>query len=198
MYRMNSCEEMLQYFYDVILNLLDTYLLLYNNFCYDNDQPWVIESLCCLIRRRQYDWRNGNLTEYRRLRNKVQRTAKSLKQAYCERCVRGLRKSNPRNWWQNVKRLTGQCVEHSIVNTGSSTCNDDLLSLSNKINNFLYLQPLRTHKSMFENECIGPDIDFIIEPNAVERKLINIDVHEANGLDNVPNWVFRDFSVRVD
>jgi hypothetical protein len=50
---------------------------------------------------------------------------------------------------------------------------------------------------MFENGCIGPDIDFIIEPNAVECKLRNIDVRKANGPDNVPNWVFRDFSVCV-
>jgi hypothetical protein len=54
MYRMTSCKDMLQYFYDVILNLLDTYLPLYNIFCHDNDKPWVNESLRCLIRRRQY------------------------------------------------------------------------------------------------------------------------------------------------
>jgi hypothetical protein len=95
----------------------------------------------------------------------------------------------------------GQCVEHSIVNIGSSTCNEDLLSLSDKINNILYsissdLQPLHADKSMFENECTGPDINFITGPNAVECKLRNIDVHK-DGPEYVRNWVFRDFSVWV-
>lgn len=110
LYRMNSCEDMVQYFYDVILQLLDTYMPLYCCRSHDYDKPWVDASLRQLIRRRQFAWSDGNMDEYRRLRNKVQRTVKNLKQAFCNRCIHGLRKSNPRMWWHNVKRLTGHRV----------------------------------------------------------------------------------------
>ena len=140
------------------------------------------------------------MDEYRRLRNKVQRTVKKLKQAFCNRCIHGLRKSNPRMWWHNVKRLTGHRVEHSLTNIATSTCNGDLYILSNKINNFLQsvsadLQPLFIDQNILENECTESDMNFTIEPYAVERKLSSIDVHKANGPDNVPNWFFHDFSV---
>jgi hypothetical protein len=39
------------------------------------------------------------------------------------------------------------------------------------------------------------NMDFTIEPYAVERKLSSIDVHKAHGPDNIPNWFFHDFSV---
>jgi hypothetical protein len=38
-------------------------------------------------------------------------------------------------------------------------------------------------------------LDFTIEPYVVERRLSLIDLHKANGPDNVPNWFNREFSV---
>jgi Reverse transcriptase (RNA-dependent DNA polymerase) len=200
LYRMNSCEDMLQYFYSVTLNLLDKYLPLYNIFCHVNDKPWVDASLRCLIRRRQYAWNVGNMIEYRQLRNKVQRTAKRLKHAYCSRAVHGVRKSNPRTWWRNVNRLTGQRKDHSLKNIADSNCNGDLLLLANKINTFLHsvssdLQPLHADQCIPDTERLESDIDFTIEPYSVERRLSLIDVHKASGPDNIPNWFFRDFSI---
>ena len=146
---------------------------------HDNDKPWVDATLRRLIRRRQYAWSAGNMDEYRRLRNKVQRTVKNLKEAFCNRCIHGLRKSNPRMWWHNVKRLTGHRVEHSLTNIATSTYNGDLYTLSNKINNFLQsvsadLQPLCIDQNILENECTESDMNFTIEPYAVERKLSSI------------------------
>jgi hypothetical protein len=45
------------------------------------------------------------------------------------------------------------------------------------------------------NECTELDIDFIIELHAYEHKLRSIDVHEANGQNNITNWIFPNFSV---
>ena len=72
--------------------------------------------------------------------------------------------------------------------------------MSNKINNFLQgvsadLQPLCIDQNILENKCAESDMNFTIEPYAVERELSSIDVHKANGPDNVPNWFFHDFSV---
>ena len=57
------------------------------------------------------------------------------------------------------------------------------------------LQPLCIDQNILEIECTESDMNFTIEPYAVERKLSSSDVHKANGPDNVPNWFFHDFSV---
>jgi hypothetical protein len=38
-------------------------------------------------------------------------------------------------------------------------------------------------------------MNFTTEPYAVERKLSSIDVHKANGPDNLPHWFFHYFLV---
>ena len=49
----------------------------------------------------------GNISLYRCLRNKVIRSAKSIRQSYYREQLRSLRNRDPRRWWQYTKALTG-------------------------------------------------------------------------------------------
>jgi len=70
--------------------------------------------------------------------------------------------------------------------------------LANDINAFLQsvsndLQPLSAVLIPSIAECFN--VDFIIEPFEVERKLSDINVKKSSSSDNNPNWLLRDNSV---
>ena len=218
LYGMSDCNEMISYFYEVINEMLDTFLPIRQVRCNSNDKPWVNETLITLIRQRQNAYLVGNGSEYRRLRNKVQRTIKNLKNKYYNKFISGLRQNNPRKWWQNVKKLTGQSYQCPLTGLANTHCNGDMLTLVNDINVCLRdvssdLSPLVSSSSCIfreDDSTAVPDVNetcfesineddftdnYIIEPFIVERKLSQINIYKSNGPDNVPNWFFRDFSV---
>jgi hypothetical protein len=63
MYRMDKCEDMLNYFNNVVLFLLDYYLPV--RVCKRNkaDKPWV-DNFRQLVRSRQYAWKQYNMANY--------------------------------------------------------------------------------------------------------------------------------------
>jgi hypothetical protein len=65
-YRMEKCEDMLNYFNNVFLCLFDYHLpvcVYKRNKC---DKPWVDDNFRRLIRCRQYAWKYNNMADYRR------------------------------------------------------------------------------------------------------------------------------------
>ena len=198
LYTMNSCEEMLNYFYTTTHRLLETFLPTRTVKVNRNEKPWVTENFRYLIRRRQYAWTNQRWEEYRIYRNKVQRAALCLRKQYYKRRVQDLRQCNPRKWWQEVKRFTGQSTRPSLSSMATNSYHGDLSLMANDINCFL--QSVSADLKPLDVDLI-PEIDavcpteFIIEPYEVEAKLSRIDTHKSNGPDELPNWFLKEFSV---
>lgn len=202
LFKMDDCDDMVQYFYDVINQLLDFFLPMVNIRCNANNKPWITEGLLSLIRQRQHAWQNGNSEEYHRLRNRVQRTVKLLKSNYYNKCISNLRNGNPRKWWTNIKKLTGQASQCTLTGLANNVCNGDMSTLVNGINNHLQsvsadLVPLLFNANIvYDTDSDSGYLDsYIIEPCEVERRLSSIDIHKSSGPDNIPNWFLRDFSV---
>ena len=95
LYRMESCDEMLAYFYEAIAALVDYYLPKCPFKRHTSDKPWVNDKFRHLIRRRQHAYSTGDVSNYRRLRNAVQRLARQLRSRYYTRNVKQLRSSDP-------------------------------------------------------------------------------------------------------
>ena len=130
------------------------------------------------------------MVEYRIFRNKVQRSARNLRNKYYRRHIINIRNSNPKQWWQNIKKLTGQTTPNEL-------CDSNVQQLTNNINVFLQsvsddLAPLSPDLIPPNSHC--PD-EFIIEPYTVERKLSNISTNKSCDPDNIQNWILRDSSV---
>jgi hypothetical protein len=134
---MTSCEEMLNFFYTTTRQLLDSFLPLRRIKVNTSDKPWVNENFRYLIRRRQYAWTHQRWEEYRIYRNKVQRAALCLRSRYYKQCVKNLRQCNPRKWWQEIKRFTGQFTRPSFVAMAADLFDGDLSRMANNINTFL-------------------------------------------------------------
>ena len=56
---MNSCQEMTNYVYRVILTLLDQYLPAVPHYIHSSDKPWVTPQFRQLIKRRQRAFLSG-------------------------------------------------------------------------------------------------------------------------------------------
>lgn len=197
LYRMEDCELMLSYFYDIVRNRLDSFLPLRISRRQSADKPWIDENFRYLIKLRQKAWNNGNVTEYRSLRNKVQRETGKLKSRYYNRCVRSLRQSGAKNWWRGVKKLTGQSTQCPLNTMADNLCNGKKSDLANDINKFFYSVSADLDALDPDMAPDAPDVcpeEFIIEPYEVERKLSSINVHKSSGPDDLPNWIWRDFS----
>ena len=85
---------MVQYFYSVVLSLLDNYLPFVRNSL-DCDKPWVTPEFRLLVKRRQRAFLSGQSSLYRNLRNKTQRMAKNLRKKYFEKKIESLHSLDP-------------------------------------------------------------------------------------------------------
>ena len=93
-YRLTSCDEMVTFFYNNILSLLNNYLPLRPSRQNLNDKPWVTEEFRRVIRRRQYAWVHRHMADYRRYRNQASRLGETLRNRFYEKKVKLLRQSN--------------------------------------------------------------------------------------------------------
>ena len=124
-------------------------------------------------------------------------TLKPLIRLTCRRQPRHLCNSNPKQWWQNIKKLTGQTAPNYVIGMANELCDSNVQQLTNNINVFLQsvsgdLAPLSPDLIPPISHC--PD-EFIIEPYTVERKLSKLNTNKSCGPDNIPNWILRDSSV---
>ena len=126
----------------------------------------------------QYALWSGNVAPYKKLRNATQRAAKQLRQQYYNRKIKQLRSSDPRKWWQSVKRFIGtdQAERSEVSNLATQLNYDEDCALASDINKFLAgvasdLNPLQDDFcDQFVCDC-DSCAKYTIEPWQVEIKL---------------------------
>ena len=153
--REKSCDEKTLLLETIVNTVMDYILPLRSKKSKANDPPWMNSTLSNLIRNRQKALNQGNIDEFKRLRNQVNRKRKSCRAKYYESSVQHLKQCKPSNWWKEVKRLSGMEVTDKNTNKTVKALrpNEKLSSATkkaqaNKINTFLSpmstFEPLRT------------------------------------------------------
>jgi uncharacterized protein YxeA len=139
---MNNCDEIVAFFNTVVNGLFNTYLPLQTVYRHATDKPRINDDFRALIKRRQYAWSNGNETEYKLHRSKVQRAARYLRNRYYNNRVKALKHSDSHGWWREIQRMTGQGTKLCPLTTlANNDYGGDMTSLANKINHFLPMYP---------------------------------------------------------
>ena len=80
-----------------------------------NDRPWMTSHLKRLILQRQKAFALGNNFMFKLLRNKVNRERKLCRKVYYKKKVGNLLDSKPKDWWREVKQLSGQQLTRSDI-----------------------------------------------------------------------------------
>ena len=202
LYRLQTCDEMVNDFYGTVSGLIDYYLPLLTVTRHTTDKPWVTDHFRRLIRCRQYALKHGQAARYRSYRNRVQQMSKVLQRKYYAKKIEGLRTSNSRNWWRRVKFITGQKTSeaHPLSGLANQLHDGDTLALAANVNAFF--QSVAADLSPLDNKDVPLPSDvvpseFYIDRLDVERKLSQINIYKAPGPDGLPNWVLRDFCTHL-
>ena len=165
------------------------------------DKPWVTEQFKELITRRQHALLSGNNTEYKRLRNTINRLAKRLKPKFYNAKIKHLKSSDSRKWWSNVKSLVGLNKSKgpdTMISLANENTDGDVQVLAERINEFLQsvtsdIPPLKPDNKYAQSQCITPET-YTISVDEVERNLSRIKKNKAPGPDGIDAWILRDLA----
>ncbi|CAH1237756.1 Hypp5431 [Branchiostoma lanceolatum] len=97
------------------------------------DKPWISP---CKGKSRQRAFNQQKWEDWRKLRNKIQREIKTVKNQFYNTKVRKLKRENPRAWFKELNVLTGsQRKEMTVREEGEDPV--DHQGIANKINDTL-------------------------------------------------------------
>jgi len=196
LYYLDSCQTMTQYFYLVVLSLLDQYLPFVRCCTFSCDKPWVTPEFRQLIKRRQRAFLSGQFPLYRKLRNQTKRMAASLRKKYFERRIESLHSLDPHTWWTKIKNFL-QFSDSNPLQSLQDSHSDAGLPITELINNFfvgISADLPELDINMLSDLADDYNTDFVIDPSEVELRLAKINIYKAPGPDGIPNWLLRDFS----
>jgi len=98
-FHISTGEEMVNFFYSTILQLLDFYTPL------TRKSTRVTTEFKHLVKQRQRAFLGSQTEHYRKLRNKVQRMAATLRKRFYTRKIESLHSANPHFWWRWTKQF---------------------------------------------------------------------------------------------
>ena len=152
-----------------------------------------------LERQKAFTMHGPESSQFKYLRNLVNRERKAFRACYYESKVQQLKGKNPNKWWDEVKRLSG-----------AKSRNGDQLNLIN-IEQFsslsgpdqanviysAFLEPLQVYK-LHEPLVHFPLEDttkfLTVSEERVQKVLASLNQSKASGPDNVPNWLLKEYS----
>ena len=192
-----SCEEKLALFTDIIDLGLNILMPKKSVRVYPTDRPWINAEIKSLIQKRQKAFNSGNLIDFKKLRNKVNRERKRCRQFYYQNKIHNLRNTKPRDWWNEIKQLFGSPKISSkdlqmSLHPDLKFEDHELCEQMNKtfITSLENYTPLSGNvKVSLENDSPINVTEFIIA-----KKLREIRISSAGGPDNLPNWVLKYYS----
>ena len=184
MYKANTCEEKFNIFSQIIQTKIDDFLPLRKVKRNTNDLPWVTDKFRHMIKRRQYYFKSGNSVMYKLLRNKINRERKRLKQQYVSNTMTNLKSINPKNWWNNIKSLTGRQVKgDSLLNLAQTETMGNIEELCGKINTAF--QNVSSHLLPLQHNQVDVHFDipheFVISENSVKKTSFKYKYKQGTG-----------------
>ena len=160
-----------------------------------NDRPWMTSHLKRLILQRQKAFALGNNFMFKLLRNKVNRERKRCRKVYYKKKVGNLLDSKPKDWWREVKQLSGQqSTRPDLRSMIRFDVEDSDEGLGNMINE-AFISVMKDFPPLPEDFNLSTDNDepISVSETTVERLLRAISVSKASGPDESPIG-FKSFS----
>ena len=185
-----SCEEKLTIFTDIIDLGLNILMPKKSVRVYPTDRPWINAEIESLIQKRQKAFNSGNLTDFKKLRNKINHERKQCRQLYYQNKIHDLHNTKPRDWWNEIKQL---CGSSKIANKHLQTSlHPDLKfedqELCEQINK-TFITSLENYTPLSGNVKVSLENDSAVNVSEfiIAKKLREIRISSAGGPDNLPN-----------
>ena len=135
---LDTCEEQFQFFQETMDQLMNTCFPYKFVLRHTTDNPWMTDNFRSLVRRRQRALMSGDLRQFRKMRNMVNRAAPKLRHDFYQSEIASLEDSSSRDWWKHMKSLMGTSTNGSNVMQGLANkyTDGDMAHLANTINEF--------------------------------------------------------------
>ena len=198
LYLLPSCDEKLFAFYDVINDLMNSFIPFRTLKTNSNDKPWITEDFQKLIKKRQLHFNEGNTDQFKFYRNEVNRERKRLKNRYYSKKLSNLQENNAKQWWNDIKEITGTAkTRNNLQCLANVMCDGDFQKLAEMVNSFfqsvtLDMEPLTTG---YHSHEVDVPTDFIISEESTMSALSKINTSKAIGPDGIPNWLLKTCAV---
>ena len=189
-----SCEERLALFTCIIDLGLNILMPKKSVRVYPTDRPWINAEIKSLILKRQKAFNSGNLIDFKKLLNKVNRESKRCRQFYYQNKIHNLRNTKPRDWWNEIKQL---CGSSKIANKDlQMSFHPDLKFEDHELceqMNKTFITSLENYTPLSGNVKVSLENDSPINVTEfiIAKKLREIRISSAGGPDNSPNWVLK-------
>lgn len=166
---------------------------------HSQDRPWITKQLKRWIMKRQSSFMKHGKDSiiYKFWRNKVQTGIKLAKKQYYEYKVCDLAKNNLRQWWNQIKVLTGQCTNND-QGWYHQFLSDNIMStgmLATKINDFFV--SISEHFIPLILQDPPPNVipsKLLVSYNEVLSDLSNLKTSKAPGEDEISNTLLKSFA----
>ena len=161
------------------------------------DQPWISAQFKDLIARRQKALASGNTILFKVFGNRVNQKRKRCCNTYYANKVAHLLDARPRDWWREVKQLSG-----TAKTTGrdlTSMLHQDLICeepvLAEKINQ-AFMNIMKDYQPLTDSVRTTSEGDqpITVTETSVGKKLRAISTSRTSGPDDLPNWVLKEYS----
>jgi hypothetical protein len=198
MYKLKTCEEKFLWFTNIMDGLIEKCLPVRTAKRNSNDPPWLTDEFSKLIKLRQYHFQNGNKLSFNILRNKVNRTRKSLQKRFFSSKITRLSDGSAKEWWKDIEDIIGKNSQSNhLQGLANKTCHGNLTVLADNMNDAFvkvssHIPPLNKCQQETNNEPIPEK--FIISVEQTASALSRIKVNKAVGPDSIPNWILKDCS----
>ena len=146
------------------------------------DPAWMTVSLRILLKERDSAWRDKNMSKYLRLRKEVDLEIRRAKSGFLRA---GSSTRDAKTLWRTIK----ECGRMSNCNRSFASISVDEFS---DYFSSVYRQPGQTSKQNKSHDL--PDAPLVVSVYEVNKLLMTMR-KKSPGVDGLPHWIFRKFSV---
>ena len=166
------------------------------------DASWMTQRVKAPILKRQkaFTMHGPESSQFKYLRNHVNRERKACRARYYQSKVQQLKGKNPKKLWDEVKRLSGaksrngDLVNLKNIEQFSSLSGPDQANAINSAGVFEPLQVYKLHEPLAHFPLEDTPKFLTVSEERVQKVLANLDQSKASGPDNVPNWLLKEYS----
>ena len=198
---LDTCESMWTSFHEIVHSGLDAIMPEKEIRIHAADAPWMNQKIKSLILKRQkaFSTHGVHSPQFKHYRNCVNRERKVCRAKYYESNIKHLKGESPRMWWSEIKRLSGTKSADTNLLDQINVEGFSNLPPHEQVNtiNTAFLTPLAEYRTSepLEHLPLEDTPKFLeVTEERVQQTLGKLNPRKASGPDNLPNWIFKEYS----
>ncbi len=195
-----SADEQMKNFQESLFSIFDHCFPTKRRKVFSETEPYFTEKLSKLKRKKLREFtKHRNSIKFRSLHKTYKTELESAKRAFYRKKIRDLRTSNPRSWYQNIKKLMGNEAHEEVIEVEDIKELSDTEQMERIADKFaavsnLY-EPLRRDKIDFPTFSVG-DIPVISEHSVLDV-LQNLNISKSTRNSDIPAKILKHFAKKI-